>query len=100
MLECFVPVENWETPSHRLVQPQHARGVGLGDLDELPDVRLGLTHQRLVDAAQVAAEERVLDALVHDGLWCPFEQCSMGAQADDTAASRPPPTASMGRSDR
>lgn len=32
--------------------------------------------------------ERLLDAMIHDGLWCPFENTAMGSSADYIAASR------------
>ncbi|MBL9094088.1 MAG: acetyl-CoA C-acetyltransferase [Planctomycetaceae bacterium] len=32
--------------------------------------------------------ERILDAMLHDGLWCPFENTAMGNSADYIAASR------------
>lgn len=32
--------------------------------------------------------ERLLDAMIHDGLWCAFENTAMGNSADYTAASR------------
>ncbi|MEX0713846.1 MAG: acetyl-CoA C-acyltransferase [Pirellulales bacterium] len=32
--------------------------------------------------------QTVLDSMVHDGLWCAFENAAMGAQADYIAASR------------
>lgn len=39
--------------------------------------------------------QTVLDSMLHDGLWCPFEDAAMGAAADYIAASR-----SVNRSDQ
>ena len=42
----------------------------------LPGVRKGYKY----------GDQKTVDALVHDGLWCPFENCAMGDSADYIAA--------------
>src|SRR5204863_9750337 len=41
----------------------------------LPNVRNGYKY----------GDQKAVDALVHDGLWCPFENCAMGESAEYTA---------------
>src|SRR6476620_2782732 len=38
----------------------------------LPNVRAGYKY----------GDQKAVDALVHDGLWCPFENCAMGESAE------------------
>lgn len=42
----------------------------------LPDARYGMRY----------GEGRVIDSLEHDGLFCAFDQCTMGAQSDENGA--------------
>jgi acetyl-CoA C-acetyltransferase len=55
---------------------------GMENMSRAPHLLLG-TREGWKYGPQTA-----LDSMIHDGLWCPFEQTAMGAEADYIASSR------------